>query len=76
MLSMVPMLLLQIAVNLLLDWYLIVHLRLGIWGGVGAVLGTFVLTIPVRIRFVSGIVGGVYFPLRFFLQCCSIIPSH
>ena len=73
MLNMVPMLLLQIAVNLLLDWFLIVHLRLGLWGGVGAVLGTFFLTLPVRIRFVSGIVGGVYFPMRFFLRVLATL---
>lgn len=73
MLNMVPMLLLQIVVNLLLDWYLIVYLRLGVWGGVGAVLGTFVLTIPIRIRFVSGIIGGVYFPVRFFLRVLATL---
>ena len=68
MLSMVPMLLIQIVVNLLLDWLLIIHYRLGVWGGVGAVLGTFILTIPIRIRYVQHIIGGVYFPVRFFLR--------
>jgi len=68
MLNMVPMLLIQIVVNLLLDWLLIVHFRRGVWGGVGAVLGTFILTIPIRIRYVRNIIGGVYFPFRFFLR--------
>jgi O-antigen/teichoic acid export membrane protein len=73
MLNMVPMLLIQIAVNLLLDWLLIVHFRLGLWGGVGAVIGTFILTIPIRIRFVSRIIGGVYFPMRFFLRVLATL---
>ena len=70
---MVPMLLLQIAVNLVLDWVLIVHYRLGIWGGVGAVLGTFVLTIPVRLIVVRRILGGIYFPVRFFGRVFTIL---
>ncbi len=73
MLNMVPMLLLQIVVNLLLDWFLIVHLRLGVWGGVGAVFGTFVLTLPIRVRYVSTIIGGVYFPVRFFLRVMATL---
>ncbi len=66
--NMVPMLLLQIAVNLMLDWVLIVHYRLGVWGGVGAVLGTFVLTIPLRLAVVRQILGGIHFPMRFFMR--------
>ena len=66
--NMVPMLLLQIVVNLVLDWVLIVHYRLGAWGGIGAVLGTFVLTIPIRLIVVRQIIGGIYFPTRFFMR--------
>jgi O-antigen/teichoic acid export membrane protein len=70
-LNMVPMLVLQIAVNLLLDWLLIVKFGFGIWGGVGAVTGTFILTIPFRLLVVRRIIGGVYFPVRFFLRIVS-----
>jgi len=66
--SMVPMLLIQIVVNLMLDWVLIVHWKLGVWGGVGAVVGTFILTIPLRIFVVRQILGGIYFPARFFMR--------
>jgi O-antigen/teichoic acid export membrane protein len=71
--NMVPMLLLQIVVNLMLDWVLIVHYRLGIWGGIGAVLGTFVLTIPLRLIVVRQILGGIYFPTRFFVRVFSTL---
>ncbi|MDF7825897.1 oligosaccharide flippase family protein [Pontiellaceae bacterium B12227] len=67
-LNMVPMLVLQIVVNLILDWLLIVYFRLGVWGGIAAVAGTFALTIPFRLAVVRGILGGVYFPVRFFLR--------
>ena len=67
-LNMVPMLVLQIVVNLILDWLLIVHFRWGVWGGIGAVAGTFFLTIPFRLWVVRGILGGVYFPIGFFLR--------
>ncbi len=67
-LNMVPMLLLQIVVNLILDWLLIVHFRWGLWGGICAVVGTFLLTIPFRLWVVRGILGGIYFPGRFFLR--------
>ncbi len=73
MLNMVPMLLLQIVVNLLLDWLLIVHFRMGVWGGIGAVLGTFVLTIPIRVRYIGRIIGGVHFPARFFLRVSTTL---
>ncbi len=73
MLDMVPTLLLQIVVNLALDWLLIVKLRLGLWGGIGAVLGTFVLTIPVRLAVVRTVVGGVHFPTRFFLRVLATL---
>ena len=67
-LNMLPMLVLQIVVNLFLDWLFIVHFRLGVWGGVCAVLGTFILTIPFRVWVIRSILGGIYFPLAFFLR--------
>jgi len=72
-LNMLPALLLQIVVNLFLDWLLIVELKLGAWGGIAAVLGTFVLTIPFRVLIVRRVVGGVYFPARFFLRVLSTL---
>ena len=72
-LNMVPMLLLQIVVNLFLDWLLIVHLGMGLWGGIFAVAGTFVLTIPFRLHVVRGIVGGIYFPGGFFIRMAGAL---
>jgi O-antigen/teichoic acid export membrane protein len=72
-LNMVPMLVLQIVVNLVLDWLLIVHFRLGIWGGIAAVVGTFVLTIPFRLWVVRGLLGGIFFPVAFFLRVFSTL---
>jgi O-antigen/teichoic acid export membrane protein len=66
--NMLPLMLLQIAVNLTLDWLLIVHLRMGVWGGVWAVLGTFLITIVPRLYVARNIIGGIYFPVRFFLR--------
>ena len=70
-LNMVPMLVLQIVVNLLLDWWLIVHLKMGVWGGILAVVGTFVLTIPIRLAVVRGIIGGIHFPAAFCLRMAA-----
>ncbi|NNJ70454.1 MAG: oligosaccharide flippase family protein [Kiritimatiellales bacterium] len=67
-LNMMPLLILQIVVNILLDWLLIIHFRLGIWGGLWAVVGTFVLTLPVRMWVVRRILGGIHFPVGFFLR--------
>ncbi|MDH3982359.1 MAG: oligosaccharide flippase family protein [Kiritimatiellaceae bacterium] len=72
-LNMVPMLVLQIVVNLLLDWLLIVKFKLGVWGGVGAVVGTFVLTIPFRLFIVRRIIGGIHFPMYFFLRITTTL---
>jgi O-antigen/teichoic acid export membrane protein len=65
---MLPLMLLQISVNLFLDWLLILHLDLGIWGGMMAVAFTFLLTIPFRLRAVRSIIGGIYFPVRYLLR--------
>jgi O-antigen/teichoic acid export membrane protein len=72
-LNMVPALVLQIVVNLCLDWLLIVHFRWGAWGGVLAVLGTFVLTIPFRLMIVRRVIGGVHFPMHFFLRVLATL---
>jgi O-antigen/teichoic acid export membrane protein len=71
--SMLPMMMLQIVVNLFLDWLLIVHFRWGVWGGVWAVLGTFVLTIVPRMIVVRRIIGGIYFPGRFLARISSVL---
>ncbi len=65
-LQMLPYMLLQVGVNLLLDWLLIP--RYGMPGAVAAVAGTFVLTIPWRLHAVRGILGGINFPTGFFVR--------
>jgi len=65
-LQMLPYMLLQVGVNLLLDWLLIPHF--GMAGAVAAVAGTFVLTIPWRLRAVRNILGGINFPVGFFIR--------
>jgi O-antigen/teichoic acid export membrane protein len=66
--NMLPLLLLQIGVNLFLDWLFIVEMRWGAWGGMLAVVGTFVLTITPRMMVVRRIIGGIHFPAAFFLR--------
>ncbi len=65
-LHMLPYMLLQVGVNLLLDIALIP--RWGMYGAVAAVGGTFFLTIPWRLNAVRAILGGIYFPTRFFIR--------
>ncbi len=72
-LHMVPTLVLQIVVNLILDWLLIVHHNLGLRGGIYAVAGTFALTIPFRIAVVRRVLGGVHFPAAFFLRLTAVL---
>jgi O-antigen/teichoic acid export membrane protein len=71
--NMIPMMVLQIIVNLFLDWLLIVHLRWGMWGGIFAVLGTFLITIYPRMLVVRRVLGGIHFPGRFFLRICMVL---
>lgn len=71
--NMLPMMLLQIAVNLVLDWWLIVHLRWGAAGGICAVLGTFLITIAPRLDVARKIIGGIYFPMRFLLRMAAVL---
>ncbi len=71
--SMLPMMLFQIAVNLFLDWLLLVELRMGVWGGVIAVVGTFVLTITPRMMVARRVIGGLYFPAAFFFRIAIVL---
>ena len=71
--NMLPMMMLQIAVNLTLDWLLIIHLRWGVWGGVVAVAGTFFITITPRLLVARDIIGGIYFPIKFFFRIVSVL---
>ncbi|QBG47894.1 hypothetical protein EGM51_10990 [Verrucomicrobia bacterium S94] len=74
-LHMVPMLILQIVVNLFLDWLLIVKFRLGVWGGISAVAGTFVCTIPFRTIVIRRVLGGLYFPTAFFFRITFVLTA-
>jgi O-antigen/teichoic acid export membrane protein len=74
-LNMMPMLVLQLVINLFLDWLLIVHFHLGMYGGILAVVGTFILTIPLRLWVVSRIIGGVYFPALFCLRITVVLTA-
>ncbi len=65
-LQMLPYMVLQVGVNLLLDWALIP--RFGMFGAVAAVGGTFILTIPWRLKAVRAILGGIHFPAAFFIR--------
>jgi O-antigen/teichoic acid export membrane protein len=67
-LNMFPTLLLQLTVNILLDYLFIIHLNWGVWGAFMAIFLTFVFTIPIRLYIVSNILGGIFFPGRFFLR--------
>ncbi|MEM6821021.1 MAG: oligosaccharide flippase family protein [Verrucomicrobiota bacterium] len=64
--NMFPLMILQVCVNLALDLLLIP--KFGIPGAISAVVLTFVLTIPLRLRAVQRLVGGIYFPGKFFFR--------
>ncbi len=68
-----PVMILQIVINLILDWLLIVHFELGVWGGMAAVAGTFLLSTPIRLTVVRRIIGGIYFPVRYLLRIFSVL---
>ena len=61
-----PLMVLQIVVNIALDVVLIP--KYGMYGGVAAVFLTFLLTLPVSLYVVRRLVGGIYFPMGFFLK--------
>lgn len=65
-LRMLPLLIVQVGVNLALDLLLIPPY--GMVGGILAVLLTFALTIPLRLYVVRKILGGIFFPTSFFLR--------
>jgi len=70
--NMLPTLLLQLLVNLILDYLFIIQFNWGLWGALAAVFLTFVLTIPIRLWVVKRILGGVFIPLNFFLKILFI----
>lgn len=70
-LTMTPLLYLQIAVNLILDYVLIP--RYGIHGATAAVILTFFLTVPIRLYVARRIIGGIHFPVLFFLRYAAVL---
>jgi O-antigen/teichoic acid export membrane protein len=69
--QMQPLLIMMIIVNLAFDWFLIS--RYGITGACIAVVATFAVTIPIRLYIVSRLIGGVFFPMRFFLKMLVVL---
>jgi O-antigen/teichoic acid export membrane protein len=67
-----PLLYIRVAVNLVLDWILIA--RFGIPGALAAVALTFLLTFPLRLRWVRSLLGGFHFPAGFFLRFAVVCP--
>ncbi len=67
-----PLLYMRVGVNVLLDWILIP--RFGIPGALSAVVLTFLLTFPLRLRFVRSFLGGFHFPTAFFLRFLIVCP--
>lgn len=65
-LNMAPFLIMQVVVNIILDYLLIP--TYGMNGAMWAVFGTFALTIPIRLYKVHSLIGGIFFPFRFFLK--------
>ncbi len=61
-----PLLYFRVAVNIALDWLLIP--TYGIPGALAAVVLTFLLTFPLRLRLIRSILGGFHFPLAFLLR--------
>jgi len=67
-----PLLYLRVGVNLVLDWVLIP--RFAIAGALAAVILTFVLTFPFRLRLIRSVLGGFHFPRAFFLKFLIVCP--
>ncbi len=58
--------LLQLLVNLLLDYFFIKHY--GVPGALIAVTATFFITAPIKLWIIRGLLGGLYFPWSFALR--------
>lgn len=65
-----PLFVLQVSVNLALDFLLIP--RWGMVGALGAVVLTSAMTLPVRLWVVRRLIGGIYFPYGFMLRVCGL----
>lgn len=65
-LNMLPYMIMQVAVNLVLDYLLIP--RWGVPGAVAAVALTFIVTIPIRLWAVRQILGAINFPAAFCVR--------
>jgi O-antigen/teichoic acid export membrane protein len=63
-----PIMIFQIAINLALDWLLIVHLKMGTTGAMLALTSALVITMPVRITIIRRLLGGIYFPIGYLLR--------
>lgn len=68
-----PLIVMMVVVNLTLDWLLIPEYE--IVGACVAVVATFALTIPIRLYVVSRLIGGIYFPMTFFLKMTFVLFS-
>lgn len=65
-LETLPATILQFIVKLALDYLLIP--TGGMYGAIAAVVGSFVLTLPVQLYIVYRVIGGIYFPLEFLAK--------
>ena len=66
-----PLMVLQLAVNLPLDYLLIP--RFQVYGALAAVIGTWILTTPVQLYVISRLVGGIHFPTWFFVRITVVL---
>lgn len=62
--------LLELGLAIVLDFLLIRHW--GLWGAMAAVLSAFLLTLPIRVRMIRQLVGGIYFPVGFFVRIFAL----
>jgi O-antigen/teichoic acid export membrane protein len=59
----------QVAVNLLLDYLLISSF--GLYGAAAAVVATFAVNLPIRLAVARRLIGGLFLPLRFYLKLAA-----
>jgi O-antigen/teichoic acid export membrane protein len=57
---------LQLGINLVLDYFLIKYFTL--WGAIAAKGFTFVVTLPLKIWVIKGLIGGIYLPYSFLAR--------